>query len=114
MKRKNKPNKAKKITPKITEPRAPVIFGDFWDLEHWPPTIWPHETEAARHRIRCDQDKLVADGVIVRVGRSYVINGDRWRAWIMRPEHLQAVTDFENNLTKQRGGSTKGSQHEDQ
>lgn len=64
-----------------------------WDLEHWPPGIYPHTETRARYIIRAHRDELLAAGALSRVGRELVVVGARYAAWLER--RASNVADYE-------------------
>ena len=71
-----------------------------WDLEHWPPHVYPHGESRARYLIRAYRDELMAAGALVRVGRELVVIGDRFTRWLQ----MQAanVPGYESNANAER------------
>jgi hypothetical protein len=53
-----------------------------WDLEHWPPGVYPHTEGRARYVVRAHRDELLAAGAISRVGRELVVLGSRYARWL--------------------------------
>lgn len=71
-----------------------------WDLEHWPPTVYPHSEGRARWILRAHRNELMAAGALVRVGRELVVLGDRFTRWLQ----MQAanVPGYESNANTER------------
>ena len=71
-----------------------------WDVEHWPPGVFPHSSTKARWLLRCHRSELLNAGAIVRVGRVLVVLGDRYTRWLA----LQAsnVATYESNANRSR------------
>lgn len=69
-----------------------------WDLEHWPPAVYPHTEGRARYMLRAYRDQLMAAGALVRVGRELVVIGDRYTRWLQ----MQAanVPGYESNANR--------------
>lgn len=53
-----------------------------WDLEHWPPHVYPHSENRARYLLRANRDELIAAGVLSRVGREIIVIGERYSRWL--------------------------------
>lgn len=53
-----------------------------WDLEHWPQYVYPHTVSRARYLIRSNKDSLMVAGALSRVGREYVVIGERFSRWL--------------------------------
>jgi hypothetical protein len=53
-----------------------------WDLEGWPPTVFPGSTSRARYIIRTHKTDLIREGALARVGRELVIFGARYARWL--------------------------------
>jgi hypothetical protein len=53
-----------------------------WDLEHWPPHVYPHSENRARYLIRAYRDELLKFGAISRIGREIVILGAAYTKWL--------------------------------
>jgi hypothetical protein len=53
-----------------------------WDVEHWPPEVYPHSGHRARYLIRTYRDELIRAGVMSRVGRELVFLGARFNKWL--------------------------------
>lgn len=58
------------------------IIPHSWDVEHWPPTVYPHSGHRARYLIRAYRDELIREGVMSRVGRELVFLGARFNRWL--------------------------------
>lgn len=55
-----------------------------WDLEGWPPSVFPGTTSRGRYIVRSHRDDLLKEGAIARVGREIVIFGARYARWLER------------------------------
>ncbi len=53
-----------------------------WDLENWPPAVFPSSTSRARYIIRTHKDELIREGALARVGRELVVFGARYVRWL--------------------------------
>ncbi len=53
-----------------------------WDMEHWPPGVWPHTEGRARYVIRAHKDQLFLAGAMTRVGRELVFFGAAYTKWL--------------------------------
>lgn len=53
-----------------------------WDLEHWPPEVYPGSEPRARYLCRAYRDELLAAGALTRVGRELVVLGARYARWL--------------------------------
>ena len=53
-----------------------------WDLEGWPPSVFPGTTTRARYIIRTHKDELIREGALARVGRELVVFGARYVRWL--------------------------------
>lgn len=71
-----------------------------WDLEHWPPGVYPHAEGRARYLLRCHRDELMAAGALVRVGRELVVIGDRYSRWLQT--RAADVPGFQSNANVTR------------
>ncbi len=82
-------------TTMMTSKPTPPVFGDSWDVRNWPANVWPHKAARAKHCIDCNRDALVKAGVISRVGREIVVNGDAWRRWLHSSQNRQQVNAYQ-------------------
>ena len=53
-----------------------------WDLEHWPPTVWPHNESRARYLLRAFRTELLNAGALTRKGRELVVLGAAYVRWL--------------------------------
>ena len=90
----------KQIPAKNAKQKQPahVGFGDSWPIRQWPEHVYPNDAVKARYLVRCNLTSLTAARAVVRVGKSLVVNGDRFRAWLESSERERAVRGFTNNL----------------
>lgn len=75
-----------------------------WDLEHWPPAVYPHSEGRARYLLRSRRDELMAAGALVRVGRELVVLGDRYTRWLQT--RAAEVPGYESNANRARAEAT--------
>jgi hypothetical protein len=65
---------------------------DCWDIEHWPPHVYPHTESRARYMVRVFRTELLNAGAISRVGRELVVLGGPYMRWLQR--RASKVADF--------------------
>lgn len=53
-----------------------------WDIEHWPPSVYPHTTGRGRYVVRANRDSLIQAGALTRVGREIIVLGARYTRWL--------------------------------
>jgi hypothetical protein len=53
-----------------------------WNIENWPPEIWPNTVERGRYVVRAYRDSLLVAGALSRVGRELIILGARYQRWL--------------------------------
>lgn len=63
-----------------------------WSLANWPPAVWPHEPAAVRWLLHSQRDELMRAGALVRPGRTLVVLGVHYLAWLQRK--VDRVADF--------------------
>jgi len=60
-----------------------------WDIEHWPPSVYPHTPNRGRYVVRSHRSELLNDGALTRVGRDLVIIGAAYAKFLAkRAEHV--------------------------
>lgn len=74
-----------------------------WDLEHWPPTVYPHTTCRARYLLRAQRLDLLRAGALVRVGRELVVIGDRYTRWLQT--RAADVPEYQSNANSARSAA---------
>lgn len=63
-----------------------------WSVARWPANVFPHTPSAARHLIARNRTALANEKVITRIGRTIVVDGARWRAWLFK--HSDRVANY--------------------
>jgi hypothetical protein len=53
-----------------------------WLVATWPQAVFPYDSRRARHLIRCNQDELIRFKALTRIGRTLVILGPGYLAWL--------------------------------
>ncbi len=75
-------------------------FPHSWDLSRWPPEIWPGEPVRARWLVRAYRDELMRYGALARTGRTLIVLGRGYAAWLeQRAAH---VAGFVSNNPRMR------------
>jgi hypothetical protein len=79
--------KSVRSTARTTQ--AGTAFPHSWDLSRWPSDIWPSDTQRARWLVRAYRDELVSYGALARAGRTLVVIGRGYSAWLeQRAAHV--------------------------
>lgn len=66
-----------------------------WELDTWPPDVWPHTRPRADWISRAYRQELIDAGALSRVGKLLVFNGTGYSRWLeSRARH---VTEFTSN-----------------
>ena len=52
-------------------------------INRWDKGEYPHSVRATRNLIKRNQKELVARRVVSRLGRTIVIDTDKWRDWVL-------------------------------
>jgi len=68
-----------------------------WDIEHWPPEVYPHTPSRARYLTRIHKTDLTAAGVLSRVGRELVFLGAAYTRWLQKNATRAAKFDLAVN-----------------
>ena len=68
------------MPPRISVASKPVC----WDLEHWPPDIYPHTESRARYLVRAYRNDLILAGALTRVGRELVVFGEGYARFLQQ------------------------------
>jgi hypothetical protein len=55
-----------------------------WDIENWPPDVYPNRSSRGRYLVRCHRDELMAAGAVTRIGRDLVVLGAAYAGWLQR------------------------------
>jgi hypothetical protein len=95
------PPEKRRRQPKPTPPNATS-----WDLEHWPPGVYPHSPSRARYLLRMHRNELLVAGALARVGRELVVLGPRYTKWLEK--RAAFVPDFEIVPNKKRRDAAGG------
>src|SRR5260370_42613380 len=66
-----------------------------WELDTWPPDVWPHTTERAKWISKAYRKELVDAKAISRVGKIIVFVGVPYTRWLER--RSQQVVEFTSN-----------------
>jgi hypothetical protein len=53
-----------------------------WDIESWPPHVFPHKPGKGRYLVRANRSALTAAGALTRVGRDLVVLGAPYTKWL--------------------------------
>ena len=53
-----------------------------WEINRWPPNVFPHEPERARSFVRRYQKELIECGALTRIGRIRVVLGAGYAAFL--------------------------------
>jgi hypothetical protein len=86
---KSSSTKAKRRTRAATNvPRS-------WELNTWPPEIWPHNRKRASWIGRAYRKELIAAGAVTRVGQILVFIGAKYESWLERRAHH--VVEFQSH-----------------
>lgn len=80
-----------------------VLLPHSWDLSRWPPEIWPGEPQRARWLVRAYRDELVQYGALARTGRTLIVLGRGYAAWLER--RAAHVPGFVSNNPQMRGAA---------
>jgi hypothetical protein len=72
-----------------------------WDLPNWPNYIWPGNGKRARWLIRAYRDDLMRSGALVRTGKTLVILGRGYAAWLeQRAAHVPGYLSNNPDMRK--------------
>lgn len=55
-----------------------------WDLENWPPSVYPNRESRARYLLRAHREELILAGALTRVGRELVVFGEGYSRWLQK------------------------------
>ena len=61
---------------------ATAVFPHSWDLPKWPADVWPGDTHRARWLVRAYRNELMQYGALSRAGRTLVVIGRGYAAWL--------------------------------
>jgi hypothetical protein len=61
-----------------------------WDIENWPPDVYPHKPSRARYVVRAHQNELILAGALTRVGRELVILATGYGRWLQERAYQAA------------------------
>lgn len=64
-----------------------------WDLDSWPPHVYPGKPSRGRYIVRAHRDDLMLAGALTRVGREIVVIGSAYTKWLAKK--AANVADFE-------------------
>ena len=53
-----------------------------WDLSKWPSHVFPGETRRGRWLVRAHRNELMLHGALSRAGRTIVVIGSGYAAWL--------------------------------
>ena len=71
-----------------------------WGIASWPTWVWPGESRSARWILRAYRDELMRYGALSRTGKTLVVIGKGYTAWLeQRAAH---VPGFVSNNTRMR------------
>jgi hypothetical protein len=71
-----------------------------WDMEHWPPHVWPHDTNRARYIVRTCKTELIDAGALSRIGREFVLIGASYTRWLQQNGARAARWDIAPNYRR--------------
>jgi hypothetical protein len=69
-----------------------------WDIANWPAHVWPGTPARARYSVRTSKSSLIAAGALCRVGRQFVVLGDRYTRWLRKHAARAAKFDIATNF----------------
>jgi hypothetical protein len=72
-----------------------------WDLSRWPPEVWPGESNRGRWVVRSYRDELMRFGALSRVGKTLVVHGRGYTAWLnQRASHVASYLSNNSDMRK--------------
>jgi hypothetical protein len=80
------------MATKRVSPHRPSGQCESWLVNSWPDTDFPNGPVAGKNLVRQHRAELVKAGALVRVGRTLVILGTPYRAWLA--QHTGRVFDY--------------------
>ena len=79
------------------EPKCPHS----WDLPMWPCNVWPGDSKRARWIVRAYRTELMQYGALSRVGKTLVVNGRGYAAWLdQRASHVASYLSNNPDMRK--------------
>jgi hypothetical protein len=79
------------------EPKCPHS----WDLPMWPGNVWPGDSKRARWLVRAYRDELMRYGALSRAGRTLVVIGRGYSAWLeQRASHVPGYLSNNPDMRK--------------
>lgn len=71
-----------------------------WDIEHWPPNVYPHTSGRGRYVVRTHRVALLAEGALTRVGRDLVVIGAGYAKFLAKRAASVANYDIPPNRSQ--------------